>query len=76
MKTTSVKRLAREKNISVREAERQLDTEAYLKEQWQRTSDGLCQEYLCQMMFHHAAATGKSEHNHAICQDRWEPSVE
>ena len=71
------KRLAREKNISVREAKRQLDAEAYLEEQWQWTSGRLHQEYLCQMMFHHATATGKSEHDHAICHwGRWEPSAE
>ena len=28
------------------------------------------------MMFHHATATGKSEHNHVIHQGRWEPSKE
>ena len=27
-------------------------------------------------MFHHAAATGKGEHNQAICWGRWEPSAE
>ena len=75
-KTASVNRLAREKNISVREAERWLDTEAYLKEQLQWTSSGLHQKYLCQMMFHHAAVTSKIEHNCAICQGRWEPSAE
>ena len=60
----------------MREAERWLDAKAYLKEQWQWTSGRLHQEYLCQMMLHHAAATGKSEHNHAIHQGRWEPSAE
>ena len=70
------KRLAREKNISVREAKRHLDTKAYLMEQWQWASGGLQQEHLCQMMFHHAAATNKSEHNHAIHWGRQEPSAE
>ena len=27
-------------------------------------------------MFHHATATSKHEHDCAICQGRWEPSVE
>ena len=27
-------------------------------------------------MFHQATATSKSKHDHAICQGRWEPSVE
>ena len=66
-KTASVKKLAREKNILVREAKKWLDAEAYLEEQLQWTSSGLYQEYLCQMMFHHATVTGKSEHNCAIC---------
>ena len=74
MKTTPAKRLAREKTISVKEAKRQLDAEANLKEQWQWTSSRLQQEYLCQMMFHHA--TGKSEQDCAICWGRWEPSAE
>ena len=76
MKTALAKRLDREKNISVREAERWLDAEAYLKEQWWWTPGRLHQEYLCQMMFHHANFTSKSEHNCAICWGRWEPSVE
>ena len=58
------------------EAKRQLDTVAYLKEQKQWSFSMLHQEYLCQMMFHYAAATGKHEYNHAIHCARWEPSVE
>ena len=69
-------KLAREKNISVREAERQLDTEAYLEELWQWTSSGLHQEYLCQMMFYHATTAGKSEHDCAICWGRQKPLAE
>ena len=34
-KTAAAKRLAKERNISVREAELQLDANAYLEEQWQ-----------------------------------------
>ena len=60
----------------MREAERWLDAEAYFEEQWQWSSGGLHQEYLCQMMFHHAAATGKHEHDCAVCWGRLEPLVE
>ena len=75
-KTASAKRLAREKNLLVREAERQLDAKAYLKEQLQWTSSGLHQEYLHWMMFHHVTATGKSEHKCTICPGRQEPLAE
>ena len=57
-------------------AERQLDAMAYLKEQWQWSSVRLYQEYLCQMIFHHAAATSKHGHKHAVCWGRQEPSAE
>ena len=53
-----------------------LDTEAYLEEQLQGTSSEFHKEYLHQMMFHHATATDKSEHDHALCQCRWEPLAE
>ena len=76
MKTASVRRLAREKDISVREAKRQLDAEAYLKEQWQWTSGRVHQEYLHQIMFHHATATSKHEHDYAVCWGRQETSAE
>ena len=36
---------------------------------------GPTRSILCQMMFQHAAATNKHEHNHAICWGRWEPLV-
>ena len=60
----------------MREAKRQLDTKAYLEEQQQWSSGRLHQEYLHQMMFHHAAATSKHEHDHTICWGRLEPSSE
>ena len=56
----------------MREAKRQLDARAYLKKQW--SSGGLHQEYLHQMMFHHAAVTGK--HDHVVCWGRQEPLAE
>ena len=40
-KTTAAKRLARMKNISVREAEQWLDANAYLEEQQQWAPGGL-----------------------------------
>ena len=68
------KRLLREIDILVREAEWRLDANAYLKEQWQWTSGGLHCKYLCQQMFSHTAANGWSKHDHAICQGQREPS--
>ena len=68
-----VKRLTNERNISVREAEQQLDANAYLKEQWQWAPSRLHHEYLCQQMFLHAAATGQSEHDCTIHWGRREP---
>ena len=71
--TAVAKRLAKERNISVREAEQQLDAHAYLKEQCQWAPNRLHHEYLCQLMFLHVTATGQSKHDHAICQSRREP---
>ena len=64
------------RDISVREAEWQLDTNAYLEEQWQWAPVGFHHEYLCQQMFFHAATTGQSEYDHAIYQGWKEPSLE
>ena len=64
--TAVAKRLAREIGISVREAEQQLDANAYLKEQWHWAPGGLHHKYLCQQMFSHAATTGWSLYDHAI----------
>ena len=76
MKTTVAKRLAEEKGISVREVERQLDTDAYLKEHQWWVPGGLHCQFLLQQMFLHAAATGQREYDHAIHQGGWEPSAE
>ena len=69
-----VKRLAKERTISVREAERWLDVNAYLKEQQQWAPGGLHHENLCQQMFLHDAATSQSEHDCTICWGRRKPS--
>ena len=55
----------------MREAERQLATDAYLQKQgwW-------LPKFIYQQMFLHATATGQSEHDHAICHDQREPSLE
>ena len=70
------KRLATERNISVREAEQQLDADAYVKEQWQWAPSRLHCEYLCQLMFLPATATSQSEHNCTIHWGRREPLPE
>ena len=75
-KTDSAKGMAGEKGISVRETKRWLDAEAYLEEQQQWSSGRVHQEYLCQMMFHHAAATSKHELDCAVYWGRQELSVE
>ena len=67
------KRLTREIGISVREAEWQLDADAYLEEQWCWTPGGLHHEYLYQQMFSHAATTGQSVYDHAIHWGEREP---
>ena len=72
-KTAADKRLVRTQNVSVREAEWHLDTDAYLQEQRLWVHSGLHHEFLCQQMFLHAAATGWSEHDHAICHGQREP---
>ena len=72
-KTAMVKRLAKERNILVREAEQWLDADAYLKEQHQWAQGRLHHEFLIQQMFVHGTATGQSKHNHTICWDRREP---
>ena len=66
-KTTAAKRLARTQNSLVREAEWQLDADAYLQEQRQWLPSGLHHEFLCQQMFLHATATGWNECDHTIC---------
>ena len=75
-KTAAAKRLAKERNISVREAEWSVgDANAYLEEQWQWAPQWAppC-EYLCQHMFLHAAATGQSKNMTMLyCQGQREP---
>ena len=72
-KTAAAKRLVREQDILVREAEQQLDANAYLGEQWQWVPGRLHHEYLCQQMFLHAIATGQSKHDSAVHQGWREP---
>ena len=74
VKTATAKRLVEEKNISVREAERQLDADAYPTECEQWVLFGLQHDFLLHRMFVHAMATGQQEHDHAIHHGRWEPS--
>ena len=73
-KAAAAKKLTKERNISVREAEWQLDANAYLEEQWQWAPDGLHHEYLCQQMFLYVTATGWSKQNDTICWSHREPS--
>ena len=74
VKTTAAKRLAEEKDIAVREAERQLDVNVYLTvcEWW--VPFGLHHDFLLHRMPIHAVTMGQKEHDHAICHSRWEPS--
>ena len=72
VKTAAAKRLAEEKGISVREAERQLNMDAYLQEHQQWVPSGLHHQFLLQWMFLHAVAMGYREYNCAIHQDRQE----
>ena len=51
----------------MKEAELQLDANAYLQEWRWWAHSGLHLEFLCHQMFLDATATGWSEHNHAIC---------
>ena len=50
----------------MKDAEWQFDTNAYLQEQRWLAHGRLQCKYLCQQTFLHAAATGQSEHDHAI----------
>ena len=63
----------KKKNISVWEAERQLDTDIYLTEHQPWVPFGLHHNFLLHGMFVHAVATGQKEHDCAICCGRWEP---
>ena len=74
--TATAKRLANTQGISVREAEQQLDANAYLHKQWWWTHGGLQHEYLFQQMFQHAVLTGQSEYECAICWGQRDPLPE
>ena len=76
VKTATAKGPARTQNISVREAEWQLDADAYLQEQRWWLPSGLHHEFLCQQMFLLAATTGWSECDHNICWGQREPLPE
>ena len=73
-KTAAAKRLAEEKNISVREEEWQLDTDVYLEECEQWVPFGLHCDFLLHRMFIHAMAMGQKEHDHTIHHGRQGPS--
>ena len=64
MKTAiMVKRLAKEKNISVREAERWLDAaRPTSRSSGSRHPAGFTKNIYAKWCFHHAAATSKCEH--------------
>ena len=62
-KTVAAKRLAREKDISVREAERQLDAYLFLDEIPRWESGRLHCPYLLQRMFAQAGNAGQKEYD-------------
>ena len=74
-KTTAAKRLVKAQNNFVREAEWQLDANAYLQEQQQWAHGSLHCKYLYQQMFLHVTATGQSEHEHTIHWGQREASL-
>ena len=65
---TATKKLAQETGISVREAERHLDTDMFLEEclRWPLLRSHC--PFIMHWMFGHAKATGQKEHDWAICQ--------
>ena len=73
-KTTVAKRWVTEKNISVQEAERHLDTQLFLDEipKWQ--PGGPHSSLLYQMMLTHAKAVRLREYHQGICQGNQQPS--
>ena len=76
MKTAAMRRLVEEKGILVRQVERWLNSDAYLKENQWWVPCRLHHQLLLQGMFLHAVAMGQREYDHAIHQGRWEPSVQ
>ena len=67
MKTAAVKRLVEEKGISMREAKRWLNTEAYVEEHQWWVPGGLHCQFLLKRIFLRAAGMGQREYDHAIC---------
>ena len=63
-----------EKGILVREADRWLNTDAYLEEHHWWASCRLHHQFLLQRMFLHGVAMVQKEYNCAICWGWWEPS--
>ena len=72
----AVTKLAKEEGISVREAERQLDTNGFLDEYLRWEPCGLHHPFLIHQMFAHTVATGWREYDLAIPQGWWQPSPE
>ena len=68
--------LAQEEGISVWEAERQLNADAFLDEYPWWECHGLHCLFLLYRMFLHAVATGRKEYDQAIFQGWWQPMPE
>ena len=66
-KTAAAKRLAAKKNISVWEAERQLDAKLFLDEIPKWEPGGPHYSLLCQKMFTHAKMVRLKEYHWGIC---------
>ena len=62
-KTTAAKMLAQETGISIQEAERLLDADAFLDEYLQWELCGFHHLFLLHQMFTHTMATGQKKHN-------------
>ena len=75
-KTATVKKLMEEEGISLRKAERQMDTNAFLDKCQCWGHCGSCHPFLMHQMFAHAMATGQKEHDWAMCQGWKQPSPE
>ena len=75
-KTVAAKRLAAEKNISVWEAERQLDAKLFLDEIPKWEPGGPHYSLLYQKLFTHTKAARLKEYHQGICQGHWQASPE
>ena len=75
-KIATTKKLMEEEDVTVYEAERWLDADAFLDEYLHWGHCRLYHLYLMHQMFGHAVATGWKEHNWAIHQHWQQPSPE